>query len=114
MSTSAEDLAGALAARRELGDDAELAIIAGFLDRTGQAIDARVDQRLSVHGLGQNTAANEQRDKTRLTLTVTSIALGIPLTALCLLFGSYQVLLAAIVWAAITAINISFHWKSRR
>ena len=42
-----EELAAAVEARREVGQELEPQLIEGFLERVGNAIDERVDERLA-------------------------------------------------------------------
>lgn len=44
-----DDPAVILAARRELEVDTERILIENFLERTGPAIDTRVDERIALH-----------------------------------------------------------------
>jgi hypothetical protein len=114
-----DDLGGALAARRELGVEAEQALIEGFLHRAGQAIDARVDQRIAYHHAATGWPRPPEADRRRntgpkLALAITSLALGIPLTGISTAFNEGTALVMVIVvWAAIVAINVSFHRWSR-
>jgi hypothetical protein len=114
-----DDLGGALAARRELGVEAEQALIEGFLHRTGQAIDARVDQRIAQHRAATGWPRPPEPDRrrntgARLALAITSIALGIPLTGISTAFTEgVGLVLVVVIWAAIVAINVSFHRSSR-
>jgi hypothetical protein len=113
-----DDLGGALAARRELGVDAERTLVEGFLDRAGQAIDARVDERIAQHRAVMNwpgrTESERRRTGPKLALAITSMALGIPLTGIAAAMNEDAgLLLVLIVWSAIVAINVSFHRSSR-
>ncbi|MEV0202909.1 hypothetical protein [Nonomuraea sp. NPDC050691] len=47
MSTG-DELRAAVAARRDLGPDFEDALIESFLDKMGQEVDRRVDERLAA------------------------------------------------------------------
>ena len=112
LNVDADDLAGALAARRELGVESELAVINSFLDRTGQAIDARVDQRIALHGAASGKRMPSDADRHRsasFKLAVVSMALGIPITGITVSFGQVAGLVLAIfAWLAIALINVSF------
>lgn len=117
LNVDADDLAGALAARRELGADAEEALVTGFLNRAGEAIDARVDHRIAQHhAAGTLGTAGEQRRNTgpRLALAIVSIALGIPLTGIAAAMSEEAgLVLVLIVWSAITIINVTFNRSQR-
>jgi hypothetical protein len=104
-----DEVAGALAARRELGPDAELAVIAGFLDRVGQAIDARVAQQVA-----QTTTDRSPRDGRGPLLVLASIALGIPITGVLTRYDEVVgAVLTGFVWTAIAIINVAYH-RGRR
>ena len=51
--TFEQELEATLAARKELGPAHDKELIAGFLDRIEQEIDARVDERVAARAPGQ-------------------------------------------------------------
>jgi hypothetical protein len=114
-----DDLGGALAARRELGIEAEQALIEGFLHRTGQAIDARVDERIAQHRAATGWPRPAEPDRRRntgpkLALAITSLVLGIPLSGISAAFEEgFGLVVLVVVWTAIVAINVSFHRSTR-
>jgi hypothetical protein len=112
LNVDADDLAGALAARRELGLESELAVINAFLEHTGQAIDTRVDQRIALHGAvsGQRLPSDADRHRSAaIKLAIVSMILSIPITAITVSFGPLAgPILALFVWTAIAVINVSF------
>jgi hypothetical protein len=115
-----DDLGGALAARRELGIEAEQALIEGFLNRVGQAIDARVDERLTQHRATASWPRPPEPDRRRantgprLALAICSLVLGIPLTGIVAsLDGDATVVMVLVVWTAIVIINVVFNRSSR-
>jgi hypothetical protein len=112
-----DDLGGAVAARRELGIEAEQALVEGFLNRAGQAIDARVDERIAQHRAAMTWPERPEPDRRRtgprLALAICSLVAGIPLTAIATAMSEASgVVLVVIVWIAILGINISFNRSS--
>jgi hypothetical protein len=101
----AEELESILHARAVLGADAEPGVIQAFLDRTGLAIDARVDSRLSQSAA---PARGRASDQSSLALAIASLVVGIPLTAIATQFGHASALIVCVVWAAIAIVNVSY------
>jgi hypothetical protein len=107
-------VAGVVSARRELGPDAEAAVITAFLERTGYAIDMRVDQRIAQHRLAQPASANQapgggRSTSSRLVMALGSIALGVPVTGAATAFGGFSgVIVALVAWACIVLVNAAF------
>lgn len=117
---SADEVAGSLAARRALGPDAEDAVIEAFLERTGDAIDRRVAERLAVERMHQPPppppapqAHGPQRDHTPFVLAIISLGAGIPLTGIATQFQGSALIAVVIIWAAIALINVVYN-RSRR
>lgn len=113
-----DDLGGALAARRELGIEAEQALVEGFLHRVGQAIDSRVDERLArqrpAPSWPQPEPDRRRNTGPRLALAISSMVLGIPLSGIAAAFKDGAGLAVLIVvWTAIVAINVVFNRASR-
>lgn len=107
--------AGTLAARRDLGPESEAAVIAAFLDRTGRAIDARVDQRLAQHGEVPVPPRERGARDNALVLALGSIALGIPATGVATSFhGAGGVLVAFVTWGAIGVVNAVYNHHRKR
>jgi hypothetical protein len=105
--------AGTLAARRDLGPESEAAVIAAFLERTGRAIDARVDQRLAQHSDIPRPERGGRDNALRLALG--SIALGIPATGVATSFpGAGGVLVAFATWGAIAVVNAVYSRNRNR
>lgn len=113
-----DDLGGALAARRELGVDAERVLVEGFLDRVGQAIDARVDERIAQHRATTRWQPEPERRRgtgPKLALAICSLALGIPPTGIAAAMDGFPgLVLILVAWTAIVAINLSFHRSLNR
>jgi hypothetical protein len=114
-----DDLGGALAARRELGVQAEQALIEGFLGRVGEAIDARVDERIARDRAAMSWHRQPEPDRRRntgprLALAISSLVLAIPLSGIGAAFkGGTGLAVTLIAWTAIVAINVVFNRSSR-
>jgi len=103
---SPEEIRIAAETHRELGPEYGDAVIGSFLERVSKEIDARVDARLAA---GQQSKAQQQHQSRSLGLAITSIALGVPLSAITLGLGSgHQLDGLAIIWVAIAIINVAY------
>jgi hypothetical protein len=91
-----DELAAAIEARRELGQDLEPAVIEGFLERVGTAIDERVDQRLQRRAAGRGPG--------QMGLAVVSMLFAIPLTGIAA--GTTGLAGLVVVWLAIVLVNL--------
>ncbi len=102
-----EELEVAIHARRELSSEHEQEIVDGFLERVGQSIDARVDERIARH----EDDEDEGYDGGAVTIAIGSIALGIPITAVAGNSAGLGGVVAA--WIGIAAINVwhSLRWR---
>lgn len=103
-----DDLAVTLAVRGDLGPEHEPAVIGEFLDRVGDASDARVDERLAARK--QLPALPAEQGNGSAGLGFASIGMGIPITAIALNGPESDVLgLVAMVvaWAGIAAVNVA-------
>jgi hypothetical protein len=117
LDIDSDELSGVVAARQALGRDAEDEVLTEFLHRTGQAIDARVDQRLADRALPppapvRTAAADDARwhKQMALYLALGSIFLGIPVTGVATRFaGGGGIAISIVAWIAITIINIVFN-----
>ncbi len=112
---TAEDVAGSFAARQALGPDAEEAVIQAFLERTGQAIDARVEERLAERQLAARPPTpsaphppHQGVDRTPLALAIVSLGAGIPLTGIATQFQNSGLIAVVVIWAAIALINVVY------
>jgi hypothetical protein len=99
-----DDVAAALAARRELGEESDPAVIDAFLDRAGAAIDARVDERLAART--ERRAPGPPRGMVPLALG--SMGIGIAVTGASSGLDSGGALVAIVAWVAIAVINIVY------
>jgi hypothetical protein len=96
-----EELAAAVEARREVGQELEPHVIEGFLERVGQAIDERVDERLAKRAPGDSRG--------QIGLAVMSLLFAIPLTGV----GAGTTGLAGllVVWVGIVLVNLAYAFK---
>ncbi|MFI0446455.1 hypothetical protein [Actinomadura sp. 6N118] len=111
-----DDLAAALAARRELGPDYDDAFIESVVDRIEQTFDARMaGQPRPVPGpayappLPQRTGTGGGAD---LALAIVSLVAAIPLSAIAVVNEGMGALI--IVWFSIVAINVAHAMRPRR
>jgi hypothetical protein len=114
LDIDSDELSGVVAARQALGREAEDEVLTEFLNRTGQAIDARVDQRLAGRSVPAvpSTASDDARwhKQMALYLALGSIFLGVPVTGVATRFaGGGGIAISIVAWVAITVINIVFN-----
>lgn len=98
---AAAELRAAIEARHDLGPEYEPALVASFLDRLDQAIDARIEERTKSRA----PAKREGVDGSQLALAIVSIGVGLPLTAVTLVAGG-SLVATVIVWVAIVLVNL--------
>jgi hypothetical protein len=98
----AKDLEAIVAARRELDEAYEPELVEAFLERVDQAVDKRVKAELKE-------IKNEGFDK---ELVYSTMALGIPITAVAGVFGDVSGI--AVAWAGIVGVNLAAAWGGRR
>ncbi|GAA4505885.1 MULTISPECIES: hypothetical protein [Nonomuraea] len=103
--SSSEELKAALAARRDLGPDFEEAIAASFLDKVGQEVDRRVDERLRAAPARRRPGPT---DGQRLALAIVSLALGTGATIALAALGALNPALL-VIWLGIVAVNFVFN-----
>ncbi|GAA4093614.1 hypothetical protein [Actinomadura miaoliensis] len=103
-----DDLAAALAARRELGPDYDAAFAETVVDRVEQALDARLGPRPAGYAAGR---AARPADGPGIALVVVSLLAAIPLSAIGVVNAGLPGLL--IVWAAIVLINLAHALRPR-
>ena len=103
------DLEAALHVRRELGAEFEPVLVDGFVERIERAVEARVDARLAE---AKATRKHEDdKDSKQLSLGITSLALGIPLSAVAAGTADTPGLVTA--WIGIVAVNWAYAWQHR-
>jgi hypothetical protein len=90
------DLEAALAARRELGEEMEPAVLESFLEKIDRGIDGRIDARLASHRGRHGGAA---RHGSELALAIVSVILGAGIAS----SASLAVVIAA--WIGIVLVN---------
>lgn len=102
---SREELEVAVHARQELSADHEPEIVDAFLERVGQAIDARVDERVAQR------EEDDGYDAGAIGVAIGSIALGIPVTAVAADGAGLPGILVA--WIGIVLVNIGYsrNWR---
>ena len=93
-----EDVASTVAARRELGEEMEPAVVDAFLDRVERAIDARVAESRPAPRSGSGAGAS-------FALSIASLGMGIPITAIAAEAGGIAGIIAA--WVGIVGVNLS-------
>jgi hypothetical protein len=102
-SLTPDEIRAAAETHRELGPDYQSAVIESFLDKVGKEIEARVDARMAVA-----PPVTRARPYAPLPLAITSMAFGIPLTAITLAVGSTGISGLIVVWLAISIINVAY------
>ena len=105
-----QDAAAALEVRRELGPSYEQEVVDSFAERIEQAIAARVDA-----GMAEARSRRKQeddRDSKQMALGITSMALGIPISAIAA--GTAELPGLVVSWAGIVAVNAAYAWQHRR
>jgi hypothetical protein len=114
-SSTGDELRAAVSARRDLGPDFEDAIVESFLDKMGQEVDRRVDERLATSGPTAKQLARSKRtgDGQRLALAIVSLALG-TFSTLALAMESKESWPIPLIWLAIVLVNVVFATSSRR
>jgi hypothetical protein len=116
-SLSPDEIRAAAETHRELPPEYQSAVIDSFLDKIGREIEARVDARVGeYYRQGAPPKPRRQpRGSSPAFLAVTSMVLGIPLTAIVATAGPHPVGLAGVlvVWAAIVVINIVYSSRFR-
>ncbi|MBO2462438.1 hypothetical protein [Actinomadura violacea] len=105
-----EDLAAALAARRELGPDYDAAFIETVVDRIEEALDARPAAAPAPRRRLRAPRVSGDGDH-GLLLAVLSLIAAVPLSAIGVVnAGGIGLFLA---WSAIVLINIAYNFRPR-
>lgn len=105
-----EELEATLEVRRELGPSYEPALVDSFVDRIERAVEARVDARIAERQAERKRA--DERSNRQLSMGITSMALGIPISAIAGGIGDVQGLFVS--WAGIAAVNVAYAWQNRK
>jgi F0F1-type ATP synthase assembly protein I len=107
-----EEIRAAAETHNELGPVYRDAVIESFLDKVGREIDARVDARLAQQQAAQPSARNRGgHSGSPMALAISSMVLGIPISAIAVAAGSHPAGLTGllVVWIAIAAINVAYY-----
>jgi hypothetical protein len=109
---SPDEFRAAAEVSRELGPEYDQAVVESFLERLGPEIDARVDARVAQ----ELQAGAGQPHTPSMKLAITSMALGIPLTAIVTSSDANPAGLAGVlvIWLAIAVINVAYAISARR
>jgi hypothetical protein len=99
-----EELAATIEARRELGKDAEPALVEAFLDRIEKEIDRRVDDRLARKGTGALSSVSDRGMS--LAVPLGTIGMAIPITAIA--SSSAGLAGIAVAWLGIATVNVAY------
>ena len=105
------EIAAALAARRELGPDYEDAIAASLAERVEREIVTRVDA-----GLAARTVVKQERrrsETTSIAIGITSLIAGIPVTGIVAGTSHGNVFAIMVTWGGIALVNMA-HALGRR
>ncbi|WP_245641737.1 hypothetical protein [Nonomuraea candida] len=97
-----------MAARRDLGPDFEDAVVESFLDKMGQEIDRRVDERLAKAAPQAPARQSTTADGQRLALAIVSLSLGTLATLVLVLTGNRMSYVIP-VWICIIIVNVLFN-----
>jgi hypothetical protein len=98
----AKDLEAMVAARHDLDQAYEPALVEAFLERVDEAVEKRVKAELKA-------IKKERFDK---ELVYSTMGMGIPITALAGIFGDVYGIAAA--WAGLVGVNLAAAWGARR
>lgn len=93
-----EDVASAVGARHELGEDLEPAVVDAFLEK----VDAAIEQRVKADR-GHRIVKDDSGQ--RLALAIVSLGTGVPITAIAAEQGGVVGILVA--WAGIVGVNVA-------
>ncbi|GHH64599.1 hypothetical protein GCM10017673_07520 [Streptosporangium violaceochromogenes] len=114
-SSSGDELRAAVEARRELGPEYEDSLIEGFLEKMGQEIDRRVDDRVGPRREGPALRPGLDAGQ-RLALAIVSLTLGVPGTVGLAFAGLGDSLgfVLVLMWVGVIGVNVSFTLGRRR
>ncbi|HUD37505.1 MAG TPA: hypothetical protein VMR14_11440 [Streptosporangiaceae bacterium] len=121
-SLTPDEVRAAAETHSELGPDYSSAVIESFIDKVGKEIDARVDARVAMGRPAAGPMTPYQAQPlapapssgrgTAFALAVSSMVIGIPLTAIeaAYHFGIPGLI---VIWIALTAINVAYGLHNR-
>jgi hypothetical protein len=98
-----DDVESAVAARQELGDEMEPAVIDAFLDKVDRAVAARAGAEAA------RKRYDGDREGISFALAIVSLGTGIPITAIAADAGGVQGIIVA--WAGIVGVNLAQRFK---
>jgi hypothetical protein len=101
---SREELSASLAARHELGQEYETALVDSLADRIEQVVSARVEARIASERPAP-APAPALSPRERIALGLGSIVLAIPCTAIAGDVGGVTGVF--VVWVGIVAVNVA-------
>ncbi|MGW3343311.1 hypothetical protein ACWDA3_08375 [Nonomuraea rubra] len=107
MSTG-DELRAAVSARRDLGPEYENEVVESFLDKMGQEIDRRVDERLAKSEPKARPVNQTVADGQRLALAIVSLVLGTGATLAFVLTGN-EASYVIPVWIGVIIVNAIFN-----
>jgi hypothetical protein len=107
---SRDELRATLAARQELGGEYEPALVDALAERVEQVVQARLAAEMSkgerrAPAQAGPTPPGAMPWQGRMAVALTSLGIGIPLTAAAAFYGGVAGL--AIAWAGIAAVNVA-------
>ena len=97
-----QDLEAALAARRELGDEMEPAVLESFLEKVDHGIDSRIDARLASRR-GRHTGGT--RYGSEFALAIVSLILGAGIAS------SASLATVIVAWIGIALVNAVYNLR---
>jgi hypothetical protein len=106
-----DDLAAALAARRELGPDYDAVFLDKVVDRLDNTIEARLTVQLAERLRHDTTEAKKERSS---RVAIAAISLGVAIPASGIAAASAQGAGLLVVWVSIVMINVAYALSSRR
>lgn len=123
-----QEIASALAARRELGPDYEDAIASALAEKMAKEINARVGAELAAQGLQPSgpmlptPPAQSKRqpqhqhtgDSSGTAIAVVSLIAGIPVTAITASTSHGSVVAIGVAWLGIAMVNVAHSLGRRR
>ncbi len=121
-----DEVSAAVGVHAELGNDYSEALAEGLVERIGDEIDKRVDARLA-RGTGQTAPSSPRSPVGAIVVPLATVGMGVAATAFTMLsnvsvgpvttsstgavrisVGGTQLLVLAIIWAAIAVVNLAY------
>ncbi|GGS69836.1 hypothetical protein ACFFV7_17455 [Nonomuraea spiralis] len=107
--TTGDELKAAVSARRDLGPDFEDALVESFLDKVGQEVDRRVDERLATTAPRAKAPVSRSSEGQRLALAIVSLSLGTLSTIALAFAGGGRMAALVPIWVGIIIVNVVFN-----